>query len=144
MNSMASNGTSNTSMSMVDNFWMRSFSLVRDIHDSSTIVSISSVLDILNPSIRESNLILSYNVAILITSSVLTEVCVVMIIMYSIFKLEWIRLFMIVTPMTMYWTTMTHYTTNSCTMTSSNKSNSCRDSIGKSEGREQGQGNLHG
>jgi len=107
---MATNRTSNnpsmTTMSMfdlvMDNLWMASFSLVRDIHDSSTIVSISSVLDILNPSIRESNLILSYNVAILITSSVLTEVCVVMIIMYSILKLEWIRLFMVVTTMTMY------------------------------------------
>merc|ERR1719309_1240035 len=114
---------------MVDNFWMASFSLVRDIHDSSTVVSISSVFDVLNPSVRESNLILSYNVAILITSSVLTEVCVVMIIMYSILKLEWIRLFMIVTTMTMHLTTMANYTTNSYTMTSSNKSTSCRDGM---------------
>merc|ERR1712029_362795 len=114
---------------MVDNFWMVCFSLIRNIHDSSTVVSISSVLDILNSSIREGNLILSYNVAILITSSVLTEVCVVMIVMYSILKLEWIRLFMVVTTMTMYWTTMTHYTTDSTTMTSSNKSTSCRDGM---------------
>merc|ERR1712029_1015055 len=114
---------------MVDNFWKASFSLVRNIHYSSTVVSIGSVFDILNSSIRESNLILSYNVAILITSSVLAEVCVVMIIMYSILKLKWIRLFMVVTTMTMYWTTMTHYTADSYTMTSSNKSNSCRDGM---------------
>ena len=114
---------------MVDNFWMAGFPLVRNIHNSSTIVSIGSVFDVLNPSVRESNLILSYNVAILITSSVLTEVCVVMIIMYSILKLEWIRLFMIVTTMTMHWTTMTHYTTDSTTMTSSDTSSSCRDGM---------------
>merc|ERR1712215_5333 len=114
---------------MVDNFWMVSFSLVGNFHYSSPIVSISSVFDVLNSSVRESNMILSYNVAILITSSVLTEVCVVMIIMYSVLKLEWIRLFMVVTTMTMYWTTMTHYTTYSYTMTSSNKSTSCRDGM---------------
>merc|ERR1740131_182756 len=83
-------------MSMSNNIRMSCFSLVRNLHDSTTIVTISSILDILNPTIRKSYLILSNNIPVLITRPVLTEVCVILVIMHSIFKLEWVRLFMII------------------------------------------------
>merc|ERR1712038_210058 len=86
-------------MSMSNNIRMSCFSLVRNLHDSTTIVTISSILDILNPTIRKSYLILSNNIPVLITRPVLTEVCVILVIMHSIFKLEWVRLFMIISTM---------------------------------------------
>merc|ERR1711942_447811 len=106
---------------------MPCFSLVRNLHDSTTIVTISSILDILNSTIRKSYLILSNNVSVLVTSPVLTEVCVILVIMHSIFKLEWIRLFMIISTMA---STMSSY--NSTAMPSynspSNSSNSSHTS----------------
>merc|ERR1719320_1421971 len=107
-------------MPMSNNIRMPCFSLVRNLHDSTTIVTISSILDILNPTIRKSYLILSNNIPVFVTSPVLTEVCVILVIMHSIFKLEWIRLFMIISTVASYnSTTMSSY--NSTTM-SSNKS----------------------
>merc|ERR1719308_111414 len=84
--------------------------------DSTTIVTISSILDILNSTIRKSYLILSNNIPVLVTSPVLTEVCVILVIMHSIFELEWIWLFMIISTMA---SSMSSH--NSTTM-SSNKS----------------------
>merc|ERR1719430_1501933 len=86
-------------MSMSNNIRMPCFSLVRNLHDSTTIVTISSILDILNPTIRKSYLILSSNIPVLVTRPVLTEVCVILVIMHSIFKLEWVRLLMIISSM---------------------------------------------
>merc|ERR1719320_1584018 len=103
-------------MPMSNNIRMPCFSLVRNLHDSTTIVTISSILDILNPTIRKSYLILSNNIPVLVTSPVLTEVCVILVIMHPIFKLEWIKLFMIISTVA---STMSSY--NSTTM-SSNKS----------------------
>merc|ERR1719206_875340 len=100
---------------MSNNIRMPCFSLVRNLHDSTTIVSISSILDILNSTIRKSYLILSDNIPVLVTSPVLTEVCVILVIMHSIFKLEWIWLFMIISTVA---STMSSY--NSTTMSSYN------------------------
>merc|ERR1719320_284266 len=97
-------------MPMSNNIRMPCFSLVRHLHDSTTIVTISSILDILNPTIRKSYLILSNNIPVFVTSPVLTEVCVILVIMHSIFKLEWIWLFMIISTMSSYnSTTMSSY-----------------------------------
>merc|ERR1719320_314507 len=104
-------------MPMSNNIRMPCFSLVRNLHDSTTIVTISSILDILNPTIRKSYLILSNNIPVLITSPVLTEVCVILVIMHSIFKLEWIWLFMIISTVA---STMSSY--NSTTMPSNKSS----------------------
>merc|ERR1719341_1449903 len=84
---------------MMNNIRMSCFSLVRNLHDSATIVTISSVLNILNPTIRESNLVLAHNISILIPRPVFTEVCVILVIMHSIFKLEWVWLFIVVSTM---------------------------------------------
>merc|ERR1719320_211620 len=86
-------------MPMSNNIRMPCFSLVRNLHDSTTIVTISSILDILNPTIRKSYLILSNNIPVLVTSPVLTEVCVILVIMHSIFKIEWVWLFEIISTM---------------------------------------------
>merc|ERR1711862_580147 len=123
---------------------MPCFSLVRNLHDSTTIVTISSILDILNPTIRKSYLILSNNIPVLVTSPVLTEVCVILVIMHSIFKLEWIGLFMIISTVA---STMSSY--NSTTMSSynspSNSSNTSRTCHSRSSYRRQERNRkLHG
>merc|ERR1711970_1097867 len=99
---------------MSNNIRMSCFSLVRNLHDSTTIVTISSILDILNPTIRKSYLILSNNIPVLITRPELTEVCVILVIMHSIFKLERVRLLMIISTVA---STMSSY--QSTTMSSS-------------------------
>merc|ERR1719320_2182463 len=107
-------------MPMSNNIRMPCFSLVRNLHDSTTIVTISSILDILNPTVRKSYLILSNNIPVLVTSPVLTEVCVILVIMHSIFKLEWIWLFMIISTVSSY--NSTTMSSNKSTTMTSNKS----------------------
>merc|ERR1719369_2191493 len=118
-------------MTMSNNIREPCFSLVRNLHDSTTIVTISSILDILNPTIRKSYLILSNNIPVLITRPVLTEVCVILVIMHSIFKLERVRLFMIIS-------------TVASTMSSSYSSNTSRTCHSRSSYRQQDRnGKLH-
>ena len=76
-------------------FWMMSLSTVLDLHDGSTISPISMVDDMLDPAIRERHRVLSLHAATLITRPLLTEVCVIFVIMHSIFKVEGIRLLII-------------------------------------------------
>merc|ERR1711887_321419 len=116
-----------SSMSMSNNIRMPCFSLVRNLHDSTTIVTISSILDILNPTIRKSYLILSNNIPVFVTRPVLTEVCVILGIMHSIFKLKWVRLFMIISTMSSYnSTSMSSYkSTTMSSYTSTNTSRTC-------------------
>merc|ERR1712183_243550 len=111
-------------MSMSNNIRMPCFSLVRNLHDSATIVTISSILDILNP--------------------VLTEVCVILVIMHSIFKLEWVRLFMIISTVAPYNSTSMSYhnstsmsTNKSLDMSSSNSPNTSRTCHSRSSHRHQ-------
>ena len=91
-----------SSMSPIMIFWMLSLPTVCDLHDGSTISTISMVDDMLDPAIRESHRVLSLHAATLITRPLLTEVCVIFVIMHSIFKVEGIRLLikMISTSMT--------------------------------------------
>merc|ERR1719228_2210833 len=130
-------------MSMSNNIRMPCFSLVRNLHDSTTIVTISSILDILNPTIRKSYLILSNNIPVLVTRPVLTEVCVILVIMHSIFKLEWVRLFMIISTMASYNSTaMSSY--NAPSMSSSYSPNTSRTCHSRSSYRQQERnGKLH-
>merc|ERR1712106_932636 len=102
---------------MMNNIRMSCFPSVRNLHDCATIVSIGSVLNMLNPTIRESNLVLAHNISILITRPVLTEVCVILVIMHSIFKCKWVRLFMIIS--TMDWANMNSIMANSNSTTMS-------------------------
>merc|ERR1719347_1354358 len=74
---------------------MSGLSFVRDLHGGTSIVGISLVCDILDSAIWKSHLVFTNNIAILITSSLLTEVSVVLVIMNSIFKVEWIRFLII-------------------------------------------------
>jgi len=61
---------------------------VFDLHGGSTISTISMVDDMLDPAIRKSHSVLSPHVYTLITSPLLTKVCVVLAIMHSILKVE--------------------------------------------------------
>merc|ERR1712243_264889 len=79
---------------------MSGFSIIFHFHNSATIVTISFILDILDSTIRESNLIFSINVSSFISRSVFTEVCVIVIIMNTIFKLEWIWLLIFIISIT--------------------------------------------
>merc|ERR1719430_2252225 len=132
---------------MSNNIRMPCFSLVRNLHDSTTIVTISSILDILNPTIRKSYLILSNNIPVLVTRSVLTEVCVILVIMHSIFKLERVRLFMIISTVA---STMSSYQSStmssnkSTSLSSSNSPNTSRTCHSRSSYRQQDRnGKLH-
>merc|ERR1719430_908891 len=83
-----------SSMSMV--IRMVCLSIIFDIHDSTTIVTISMVDDMLDPSIRKVNMILSLNIPAFIAISFFTEVCVILVIMHSILEVERIRFFIII------------------------------------------------
>ena len=72
-------------------FWVVSLPTISNLHDSSTISTISMVADMLDPAIRKSHSVLSLHAATLITRPLLTEVCVVLVIMHSILKVEGIR-----------------------------------------------------
>merc|ERR1711955_134637 len=54
----------------------------------------------LDSTIRKSNFIVSINVSSFISRSVFTEVCIIMIIMNTIFKLEWIWLLIFIITIT--------------------------------------------
>ena len=70
---------------------MMSLPTIFDLHDSSSISPISMVDHMLDTSIRKSHCVLSLHAATLITRSLLTEVCVILVIMHSILKVEGIR-----------------------------------------------------
>merc|ERR1712055_1209949 len=55
--------------------------------------------DMLDPSIRKVNMILSLNITSCITISFFTEVCVILVIMHSILEVERIRTVVITGPM---------------------------------------------
>ena len=71
--------------------WMMSLSTVLDLHDSSPISPISMVDHMLDTSIRKSHSVLSLHTATLITRPLLTEVCVVLVIVHTVLKVEGIR-----------------------------------------------------
>merc|ERR1739838_1161524 len=85
---------------------MMSLPTILDLHDGATIATISMVDHMLNPTIRESHSVLPLYISTFITRPLLTEVCVVLVIMLSILKVEGIRL-LIITTSTM--TTMASY-----------------------------------
>merc|ERR1711862_715249 len=90
---------------------MMCFSIIFDLHDSTTIVATSMVDDMLDPSIRKVYIILSLNITSFITRSFLTKVCVILVIMHSILEVERIRFLIVMIP--------TMSSTNSSTNTSS-------------------------
>merc|ERR1719308_775321 len=91
---------------------MVGLSIICDLHDSTTVVTISMVDDMLDPSIRKVNMILSLNITSCVTISFFTEVCVIFVIMHSILEVERIRTVVISSPMT---TSMTTTMTTSMT-----------------------------
>ena len=90
---------STLSMSMV----VRVFGLtiIPNFHDSSTIVTISMIDHMLDPAIRKVDIILSFHVTSLIASSLLSKVCVVLVIMDSILVVKWVWVLIIILPTTM-------------------------------------------
>merc|ERR1719347_2281891 len=75
-------------------------SIIFDFHDSTTIVAISMIDDMLDPSVRKVYIILSLNIASFITRPFFTKFCVILVIMHSILEVERIR-FLIVMISTM-------------------------------------------
>merc|ERR1711970_1255405 len=96
-------------------FRMMCLSIIFDLHDSTTIVAISMINDMLDPSIRKVNMILSLNITSFITISFFSKVCVILVIMHSILEVERIRTVVITTSMTSssYMPTSNMTTTNS-------------------------------
>merc|ERR1719420_1419608 len=74
---------------------MMCFSIIFDLHDSTTIVAISMVDDMLDPSIRKVYIILSFDITSFISRPFFTKVCVILVIMDSILKVERIRLLIV-------------------------------------------------
>ena len=98
-----------TSMSMVVR--MFGFTIIFNFHDSSSIVTISMIDHMLDPAIREVDIILSLHVTSLIASPLLSKVCIVFVIMNSILVVKWVWVLIIILSTTM---------TNSIANTSSN------------------------
>ena len=92
-------------------------SVIPNFHDSSTIVTISMIDHMLDPTIRKVDIILSLHVTSLIASSLLSKVCVVLVIMDSILVMERVWVLIIILPTTM---------TNSVANNSSNWTSRCR------------------
>jgi len=80
--------------------WVSGLPSVTHLHYCAAIVTISCVGHMLNTAIRKSNLILSNNVAVLISRSLLAEVSVIFVIMDSILEVEGVRLLIIASVMT--------------------------------------------
>merc|ERR1719244_904068 len=76
-------------------FRMMCFSIILDLHDSTTIVTISMIDDMLDPPIRKVNIVLSLNITSFITRSFLSKVCEILVIMHSILEVERIRLLIV-------------------------------------------------
>merc|ERR1739838_617761 len=93
---MSSTSMSSTSMSSTVVVRMMSLPTVFHLHDGATIATISMVDHMLNPTIRESHSVLPLYISTFITRPLLTEVCVVLVIMHSVLKVEGIRLLMII------------------------------------------------
>merc|ERR1719431_2154031 len=90
-------------------------SIICDLHDSTTKEAITKIEDMLDPSIRKVNVILSLNITSFISIPLFTEVCVILVIMHSILEVERIRTVVITTSMTSssYMPTSNMTTTNS-------------------------------
>merc|ERR1712215_327953 len=88
--------TSNMStMPMPNVFRMVCLSIILDLHDSTTIVTISMIDDMLDPPIRKVYIVLSLNITSFITRSFFSKVCVILVIMHSILEVERIRLLIV-------------------------------------------------
>merc|ERR1719347_851973 len=92
---------------MPNDIWMACFSIILNIHDGTTIVTISNVTDMLDPPIRKVYLVFSLNITSLITRPHFTEVCVILVIMHSILEVERIRLLIMISTMSSNYSTNT-------------------------------------
>merc|ERR1712098_643099 len=108
---------------MVNNIRMMSFPTILYFHNSTAIVAIGMVYDMLDPPIRKVYMVLSLNISSCIASPHFTEVCVILVIMHSILEVERIRTVVITMSMT-----SSMATTMTTSMTSSNKSTSSNSS----------------
>ena len=88
-----------STMPMSNVFRVVSLSIIFDIHDGATIVTISMVDDMLDSSIRKVDLVLSLDITSLISRPYFTKVCVILVIMNSILEVEriWSLIIMIST-----------------------------------------------
>ena len=99
-----------SSIPMSNVFRVVSLSIIFDIHDGATIVTISMVDDMLDSSIRKVDLVLSLDITSLISRPYFTKVCVILVIMNSILEVEriWSLIIMISTMSSSYSTNSTN------------------------------------
>merc|ERR1719430_1946531 len=83
-----STNKSSSMATMLNNIRMVCLPIILYIHDSAPIVAISMVNDMLYPTIRKSDSVLSFYITSLVTSPCFTKVCVILGIMYSILEVE--------------------------------------------------------
>merc|ERR1719308_803440 len=95
-----SNSNSTSMTTMLNDIRMVCFSIILDIHDSPSIVSISMVDDMLYSAIRKSHSVFSLYITSLIPCPGLTKVCVILGIMHSILEVERIRTVIVSLAMT--------------------------------------------
>ena len=79
-------------------FRVVSLSIIFDIHDGATIVTISMVDDMLDSSIRKVDLVLSLDITSLISRPYFTKVCVILGIMDTVLEVE--RIWMVIISIT--------------------------------------------
>jgi len=114
-------------ITMMNNIRMSCLSLVLHLHGGATIV-ICNIGHMLYPAIRKSHCVFPLYIASLVTRPVLTEVCVILVIMHSIFKVEGVWLFIIAITMT-----MTSIMTANKSSSDSMVSNTCRTGMGNTQ-----------
>merc|ERR1719430_3063916 len=112
-----------STMPMSNVFRMVSLSIIFDIHDGATIVTISMVDDMLDSSIRKVDLVLSLDITSLVSRPYFTKVCVIFVIMNSILEVERIwSLIIMISAMS------SNYSTNSTNSSSRSRQTESRDS----------------
>merc|ERR1719244_1113538 len=95
-------------------------------YDSTTIVAISMINDMLYPPIRKVNIVLSLNITSCITRPFFSKACVIFVIMHSILEVERIRLLIV-----MISTMSSNYSTNSSSWTRQTQGWDSKETDGK-------------
>merc|ERR1719342_1319000 len=93
---------------------MVGFSIICDIHDGSSIVSIGMIFDVLDSSVRQVDVVFALHVAVLVPVPFLSKVCVVFVIVDSVLVVEGIWMFVVVFSPTMASSTNSFRTTEGC------------------------------
>merc|ERR1719430_307821 len=106
-------------------FRVLSLSIIFDIHDGVTIVTISMVDDMLDSSIRKVDLVLSLDITSLISRPYFTKVRVILVIMNSILEVE--RIWSLIIMISTMSSTCSTNSTNTSSRTSNGESRDSKE-----------------